>query len=161
MPSIRPDRRLSPSRLAWVGLVLFGLLLSAPSALADEVEKTFPFELGEWQEVDFQDGPITIHRVRLEPKESNLKSKVLRPGGRTDPMVRDVQIQVEYSNERSSDIEATLEIFWFDSKGRRIDGYEGTEDMNDEKRYERMTALRSTLVYGLDVAKKLKVRITW
>lgn len=126
---------------------------------ADVIEKTFPFELGEWHDIEYEDGPLTIHRVRVEPIEGNFKSRVFRPGLKNDPMVRDVQIQVEYSNDSSRDVEAELEIFWLDSKGRRIDGYQGEEDMDEEERHEEMTALRSTLVYGLEVAKKLHVKI--
>ena len=128
---------------------------------AEVIDKEFPFELDKWYDINFEDGPITIHRVRVEAIEGNFKSRVFRPGLKNDEMVQDVQIQVEYSNDASRDYEAELEIFWLDSEGRRIDGYQGEEDMDEEERREEMTALRSTLVYGLEVAKTLSVKITY
>lgn len=134
-------------------------LLSPLFAGADEVDKKFPFELDKWHDVNYEDGPFQIHRVRVALIESNIKSRMFRPGSKKDGMVQDVQIQVEYSNDSSRDIEAKLEIFWLDAKGRKIDGYSGKEDMDEDERRELMTALRSTLVYGLDVAKTLSVKI--
>ena len=142
-------------------ICVLGMALLAVPASADVVEKTFPFKLDEWFDIDYEDGPLAIHRVRVKTMKGNFKSKVFRPGVDKDPMLQDVQVQVEYSNDMSRDIEAHLEIFWVDSKGRRIDGYDGTEDMDEEERHELMTSIRSTLVYGLDVAKKLKVKITF
>ncbi len=142
--------------------VIFVAFLLIPTlAGAEVIEKEFPFELGKWYDINFEDGPITVHRVRVEAVEGNFKSRVFRPGLKNDEMVRDVQIQVEYSNDASRDYEAELEIFWLDSKGRRIDGYHGEEDMDEEERREEMTALRSTLVYGLEVAETLSVKITF
>ena len=144
--------------LAGLSLPILMLLVALPAS-AETIEKTFPFELGKWHDIEVKDGALTIHRVRVEPVDGNFKSRVFRPGLKNDAMVRDVQIQVEYSNDMSRDVEAELEIFWLDAKGRRIDGYHGEEDMDEEERHDQMTALRSTLVYGLDVAKKLYVKI--
>ena len=164
----RSPRRYSPSRpLRPLGLViaLLSLLgastLLAPVASAETIEREFPFELDKWFELGIEDGPVTFHRVRVEAVDSNFKSRVFRPGLKGDAMVRDVQIQVEYSNESSQDVETELEIFWLDARGRKIDGYHGEEDMDEEERHDEMTALRSTLVYGLDVAKTLSVKIKY
>lgn len=149
---------------AVAGLLLIAFLaagLLVPNAGAETIERDFPFELDEWYTLDVSDGPLTLHRIRVAAIKSNFKSRVFRPGLKGDPMVRDVQIQIEYSNDSSKDVEAQLEIFWLDSKGRRIDGYEGEEDMDEEERHDEMTALRSTLVYGLEVAKTLSVKITY
>ena len=140
--------------------ILLAFAVALPAS-ADVIEKTFPFELDTWQDVDYEDGPLTIHRIRVASVESNFKSRVFRPGSSKDPMVRDVQIQVEYSNDSSRDVEAKLEVFWVDDQGRRIDGYDGEEDMDEGERHNQMTALRSTLTYGLDVARKLSVKITF
>lgn len=139
--------------------VLFAALLLPGLAGAETIEKEFPFELDAWYDIEVEDGALTIHRVRVEEIESGIKSRVFRPGAKKDGMVMDVQVQVEYSNSSSNDVEAELEIFWLDSEGRRIDGYKGEEDMDEEERHDKMTALRSTLVYGLDVAKTLSVKI--
>lgn len=139
--------------------VLALAFLMPQSLLGATIDKEFPFELDKWYDLGITDGDVTIHRVRVEAVSSNIKSRIFRPGLSNDPLVRDVQIQVEYSNDSSRDYEADLAIFWVDGQGRRIDGYEGEEDMDEEEQHEEMTALRSTLTYGLDVAKKLKVHI--
>lgn len=148
------------SRLATALLTLFVVLLlaAAPAAAAD-IETSFPFVLDEWYDIDYEEDGLTIHRIRVEEVSANIKSRVFRPGIKDDPMVQDVQIQVEYSNDTDRDVEADLEIFWVDERGRRIDGYEGEEDMDEGERHEQMTALRSTLVYGLERAEKLDVKI--
>ncbi len=162
MPAVSLIRPFLRSRLIlWTALLLTITMLVPTLAGAEVIEKKFPFELDEWFDINFEDGPITIHRVRVEAVDGNFKSRVFRPGLKNDEMVRDVQIQVEYSNDASKDIEAELEIFWLDSQGRKIDGYHGEEDMDEEERREEMTALRSTLVYGLDVAKTLSVKISY
>lgn len=140
-------------------LALCGLLLTAGPSAAETLERDFPFELDTWYDLDVEDGPVTLHRIRVASIEGNFKSRVFRPGTKKDGMVQDVQIQVEYSNDSTNDINAELEIFWLDAEGRRIDGYAGDEDMDEEERRSKMTALRSTLVYGLEVAKTLSVKI--
>ena len=157
MRRIHPLRRCLASALC----LLLAAVVFPALAHADVIEKKFPFKLDEWHDINYEDGPLTIHRVRVEAVSGNFKSRVFRPGLKNDPMVQDVQIQVEYSNDSSRDVDAELEIFWLDSKGRRIDGYHGEEDMDEEERHEEMTALRSTLVYGLEVAKSLSVKITF
>jgi hypothetical protein len=139
-------------------LGLFLLAVAAPAS-AEKIEREFPFELDEWFAIDHQEGDVTIRRIRVETK-ANVKSRIMRPGAKADPMVQDVQIQVEYTNDADRDIECELEIFWLDAEGRRIDGYDGKEDMEEDETGE-MTALRSTLAYGLEVAKKLSVKIVY
>ncbi len=135
------------------------IALVVPTASAGEIDTSFPFVLDEWIEINYEEDGLKIQRIRVETIESNFKSRVFRPGLKNDPLIQDVQIQVEYSNDTTRDVEADLEIFWVDAKGERIDGYAGEEDMDEGERNEEMTALRSTLVYGLDAAKKLEVKI--
>jgi len=139
--------------------MVFGLMLPAATSSAGSIDTTFPFELDTWFDINHEDGSVTIHRVRVAALEANIKSRVFRPGLKADPMVQDVQIQVEYSNSSKKDVEAELEIYWVDAKGRRIDGYKGNEDANGDESHERMTAARSTLVYGIEMASKLEVKI--
>ena len=136
----------------------FAVALAGP-ATAGVIEKDIPFVLDEWYDLSYTEGPITTHRIRVEKVRSNVKSRIFRPGLASDPLIQDVQIQVEYTNESTRDYEADLSIFWVDRDGKRIDGYEGEEDIDAEERHELMTALRSTLVYGLDVAQKLTINI--
>ncbi len=142
-----------------LGAFALCLFLAAGPSAAETIEKSFPFELDTWYDIEVEDGPAIIHRIRVASVDGNFKSRVFRPGTKKDGMVRDVQIQVEYSNDSSKDIDTDLEVFWLDAQGRKIDGYEGEEDMDEEQRRDKMTALRSTLVYGLDVAKTLSVKI--
>ena len=147
-------RQIPRIALAVLGAALV-LCLAAPAA-ADTIEREFPFEVDQWFDLDYKDGDITVRRVRIKSVSGNFKSKVFRPG--KSDFVTDVQIQVEYSNRGPNDVEADLDIVWVDSQGREIDGYRGEEDM-DEGENDEMTAALSTLVYGLDVAKKLIVKI--
>lgn len=136
---------------------LFLLAVAAPAS-AVTIEKDFPFELDTWYEIGHENGPIQIHRVRVKHVAGNLKSRVFR--GNDTEFVETVQIQVEYTNRSDDDVEADLDIVWVDSQGREIDGYREEEDM-DEDEHDEMTAALSTSKYGLEVAKTLKVRITY
>ena len=131
------------------------LCLAAPAA-AETIEKEFPFEIDTWFDLDYEEGNLSVKRVQVKSIGGNFKSRVFRPG-KTE-FVTDVQIQVEYANRGSNDVEARLDIVWVDSQGREIDGYRGEEDMDEGERDE-MTAAISTSRYGLEVAKKLIVKI--
>lgn len=143
-------------KLAAALFALVMVLAMAAPAPAETIDRSFPFELDTWFDLDYRDGDITVKRVRVKTVGSNFKSKVFRPG-KTE-FVTDVQVQVEYSNRGSHDVEADLDIVWVDSQGREIDGYRGEEDM-DEGENDEMTAAMSTSKYGLEVAKKLIVKI--
>lgn len=145
---------IRPLALSTLGAILL-LGLAVPAA-ADTIEREFPFEVDTWFDIDFKDGDISVKRVRVKSIAGNFKSRVFRPG-KTE-FVTDVQIQVAYSNRGRNDVEADLDIVWVDSKGREIDGYRGEEDM-DEGENDEMTAAISTSKYGLEVAKKLVVKI--
>lgn len=159
MSRIPSNSRASFGGATVLAALALALLMLPGTLAAEDVDRSFPFELDTWYDLNVEADGITLHRVRVEKVDSNIKSRVFRPGIKDDPMIQDVQIQVEYSNDSRRDVEADLEIFWVDSRGRRIDGYEGEEDMDEGERYEQMTALRSTLTYGLDVAEKLDVKI--
>ena len=140
-------------KILWI-VTLAGLLAMPASAVT--VEKEFPFELDEWIDIEFTDGPITIHRIRIETKKGNWKSKISRPTNAE--FMTTVQVQIDCTNESAKDVDADLEIVWIDGQGEEIDGYRGKEEMDEEER-DTMTAMFSTLNYGLDKAKKLKVKI--
>lgn len=153
-------RPLASHRITVRGLVLMALgavlLCLAAPATADTIEREFPFELDTWFDIDYKDGDISVKRVRVKSLKGNFKSTIFRPG-KTE-FVTDVQVQVDYSNRGNNDVEADLDIVWVDSQGREIDGYRGEEDM-DEGENDEMTAAISTSIYGLEVAKKLIVKI--
>ena len=134
------------------------LALPLPAA-AGEVEKTVTFALDTWIPLDAHDGPVALHRLRLARTGGAVKSHLVRPGN--SDYLTDVQIQVEFSNEASSDWQMRLKVEWLDGEGRPIDGYDDTEDLDSDSRYEQQTVTLSTLRYGLERARKLRVRITY
>ena len=136
---------------------LLAAVLAAP-ATAGEVEKSVPFELEKWHELEVTDGPLTLHRIRVT-ELSGVKSTIFRPGN--SEYLTDVQVQIEYSNPSEDDVEADVEIHWLDAQGRIIDGYDDEEDFDDEERHEEQTITLSTLKYGLEVADTLRFTIRW
>jgi len=134
------------------------LSLAAPATWAGEVEKKASFALGEWVELNSTDGPVTIHRIRVERQSGLTKSKLFRPGGGAG-YAADVQVQIEFTNDATHDWDAAVEVEWLDKDGEAIDGYRGTESLDSESRRDLQTITLSTLKYGLDRAKKLRVRI--
>ena len=138
-------------------VLAFGLLAAAAPATAGEVEKTVPFALDQWIDLASEDGPVTLHRMRIERHAGVTKSRIMRPGNAE--YLQDVQIQIEYSNAASRDWEARLRIEWLDADGRAIDGYNDTENLDSDSRHDQQTVTLSTLRYGLDRASKLKIRI--
>jgi len=139
-----------------VAVALFCAVTVPLSAAA--VEKSVPFALDQWIELKSTEGPVTLHRIRLASQGGLTKSKVFRPGGSS--YTTDVQIQLEFSNDSTDDWEARIRFEWLDAAGVVIDGYDGSENLDDEARYEQQTMTLSTLRYGLDKAKKLRLEIT-
>lgn len=147
-------RNLVALSLSLATALTFG---AAAPASAGSVEKTVSFELDKWIELESVDGPVTLHRIRVAAKSGVSKSMFARPGN--DEYLKDVQIQLEFSNEATKDWEAKLAVEWVDSDGRPIDGYHDTESLDSESRQDDTTVTLSTLQYGLDRAKKLKIKI--
>lgn len=142
------------STLCWT-LALAALLPVA--ALAGTAEKAVTLKVGEWVELAATDGPVTLHRIRLVREGGITKSSFMRPGN--SQYLADVQIQLEYTNDSTNDWEAKFDVEWLDGEGSTIDGYRGQEGLDSEQRHEEQTVTLSTLKYGLDKAKKLKIRI--
>lgn len=139
-----------------MGLALAALLFSLPAA-AGEVSKSFTFELDKWFDIASTDGPVTIHRLRLERVGGGF-SKLARLGGSSE-YAASVELQIEYSNDASSDWKADVVVEWLDAKGEVIDGYRSDENLDEGDRHELKKATITTLRYGLDQAKKLRVEI--
>lgn len=130
--------------------------LFATGALAGEVEKNVDFELDRWIELESTDGPLTLHRFRIV-RASGTKSRLLRPGN--SEYLEDVQLQLEFTNDASRDWEARLDVVWSDGSGNVIDGYHDSENLDNDSRHDQQTVTLSTLRYGLERARKLKLRI--
>lgn len=132
-------------------------ILLPVATFAGTAEKSVTFRLGEWVELAATDGPVTLHRIRLVQEGGFTKSKIMRPGN--SQYLSDVQIQLEFTNDSTNDWEAQFDLEWLDADGKPIDGYRGQEGLDSEKRHEEQTVTLSTLRYGLERAKKLRVRI--
>ncbi|MDX1631236.1 MAG: hypothetical protein R3234_05210 [Thermoanaerobaculia bacterium] len=134
------------------------LALAPVPVSAGSVSRSVPFELDEWIELEASDGPVTLHRLRIEEIRGGLtKSKLFRPGN--DEYLETIRIELVYSNEADRDWEADLDIRWLDDQGRAIDGYHDEEDLDDDERHEDTTVTLSTLRYGLDRAETLEIGI--
>ena len=145
-------RTVHPLRLALAAALLLPL-----ATFAGTVEKNVPFKLDQWIELASTDGPVTLHRVRIVRQGGVTKSSFMRPGN--NKYLTDVQIQLEFTNDSTNDWEARFAIEWLDGDGKVVDGYEGDEGLDSEKRHEQQTVTLSTLKYGIDKAKKLVIRI--
>lgn len=141
--------------------LLLILTLAATLALptfASDIEKNVSFELDRWYDIEVTEGPVTIHRVRLEKQSGVTKSSFFRPGN--NEYLQTVQIQIEYSNDSSKDWEAELDIHWKDANGEIIDGYQDEEGLDEGDRHDITTVTLSTLKYGLKKAKKLHIEMS-
>ena len=139
-----------------MGLALAALLFSLPAA-AGEVAKSFTFELDKWFDLSSTDGPVTIHRLRLERVGGGF-TKLARLGGSSD-YAASVELQIEYTNDATSDWKADVVVEWLDAKGEVIDGYRSDLNLDEGDRHELKKSTITTLRYGLDQARKLRVEI--
>lgn len=138
-------------------LLVAGLLLVQLRAEAFTFSKKFAFELDKWYEIEANEGPATVHRLRINRLTGNVKSKIFRPGN--SEFLEDVEIEIEYTNDSTRDWDLNIRIHWLDADGTIIDGYNGKEDMDDESRHDATTIKLSTLRYGLDKARTLRVEL--
>ena len=140
--------------------VFTALVMMGSTAGATEFERTYDFALDEWHEINDQDGPVTLHRIRINPKEGRVtRSSVLRPFN--SEYLETVQIQLEFTNESDSRWRAQISLRWLDSEGRVIDGFTGNEVLG-KGAARRITQISvPTLKYGLEVADKLEVGINY
>ena len=142
-----------PSRS--VVLALAALAAAVPAHAQMSVNRTVDFELDRWFELEERDGPVTLHRLRLERDSGGLKSRL---AGSNEFQVP-IRVILEYSNHSSKDWEANFHVVWSDASGEPIDGYTGSSDIDEEKKFERAGGTVSTLKYGLTRARKLKIVI--
>lgn len=142
--------------------ILFAILavaaLAAPAAAQPAVDKTLPFELDKWYELGVKEGPITLHRLRLE-RQGGVPLKA-RVAGSDDEFRVPLKVDLEYSNIASTDWKAVVRITWLDERGDVIDGYNGTAGLDEKKDFNRAGGTVVTLKYGLAHARKLRVLIS-
>ncbi len=143
------------TRTSWMFTLLTATLLTAPASGQTTVDKTVPFELDKWYELNVKEGPITLHRIRLERAGGGgLKARVT--GGEDEYRVP-VKAELEYSNVASSDWRVVFRVSWVDESGEAIDGYNGSHQLSEKKDFERASGTVTTLRYGLARAKKLRL----
>ena len=149
-------RRLA---LAPACLALLTLMTAIP-AEAGTVDKSAPFAFDTWTDINSTDGPVTLHRIRIEKKTGAFsKSAFIRPGN--SEYLETVQIQLEYSNTSKDDWKAHFDLKWVDADGQAIDGYSESENLDDSENHTQDTITLSTLKYGIERAKKLEIKIKY
>ena len=82
----------------------------------------------------------------------------VRPGNQK--YLDTIQFQLEYSNDATADWEAHVDLALLDADGVAIDGYEGDEGLGEKESHEEDTITISTLKYGLERAKTMRLKIT-
>lgn len=142
----------------WMLTLAAATVLAVPAAAQTSVDKTVPFELDKWYELNVKEGPITLHRIRLERASgSGLKARVT---GADDEHRTPVKVEMEYSNISSTDWKATFRVSWVDESGEAIDGYNGSHELDEKKDFDRVGGTVTTLRYGLAHARKLRLLIS-
>jgi len=134
-------------------------LALAGSARAGDFEKKVPFAFDQWFDVNSTDGPVTLHRIRIVREKASAKSRIMRPGN--SEYLQDVQIQLEYTNDAKRDWEARMKVEWLDDQGKAIDGYNDDENLDGDSRHDEATVTLSTLIYGLECAKTLSIKLDY
>jgi len=117
------------TRTSWMLGVLAATVLAVPASAQTSVDRTVPFELEKWFELNVKEGPITLHRIRLERVGAGLKARVT--GGEDEYRVA-VKVELEYSNAASSDWRGVFRISWVDESGETIDGYNGSHELEEK-----------------------------
>lgn len=137
---------------------LLGPLFGGDSLLAAEVVKTYDFAVDEWHEIGEADGPVSLHRIRIDRKEARLtKSTLARPYNQS--YLEAVRFQLEYSNGSTQKWRTRVTVRWLDEEGKVIDGFSANEALGKKNAHKVVQASVATLKYGLERAKTLEVEI--
>jgi hypothetical protein len=82
--------------IAAASIALVATLEPAP-AVAEMLERSFEFKIGEWHALDTDTSPITLHRIRLDRKDARFsKSTLSRPYNQK--FIDTIAVQLEYTN---------------------------------------------------------------
>lgn len=146
-------------RFLYSSVLMAAVALSTPIvARAADVDTTVNFALDKWYDLEVAEGPVTLHRIRIAKQSGPVtKSLFVRPGN--DEFLQTIQIQLEYSNDATTDWVADIDLELVDSDGVAIDGYHDDEGLGDGERHEEATVTLSTLKYGLERVKKMRLKI--
>lgn len=150
--------RIHRSLTLVLGAVLIAALGTAAAAPAAVFSQSYDFALDSWNEIAASDGPITLHRLRLDLLEGRLtKSSLSRP--HNHEYLETARVQLEYTNESTSKWKARVTVRWLDEEGRVIDGIGANETLDKKSARKVASVSVATLKYGLERAKKLEVEI--
>jgi hypothetical protein len=141
-----------------LALTLVALLIPRPTR-GEVLTRNFPFELDKWYALDdAKDGPVTLHRIQVARQQGRFtKSTLFRPGN--SEYLASIEIKLEYSNSATRDWKGKFRLALLDDTGQEIDGYNGSESLDEQQSHNLVTIKLSTLKYGLDRARKLRVVI--
>lgn len=136
------------------------LLLCATSAAAQggEVAKTYDFAIDNWNEIAVEDGPVTLHRIRLDRKVGRISQANLARRF-NEEYLQPIRFNLEYSNSSSAKRRLRVTVRWLDEEGKVIDGFGAAETLQKKSSHRVVQASVATLKYGLDRARTLEVEI--
>lgn len=142
--------------------IVLAALLLAPVAVgiagAEEVVKSFDFEVDRWYPIEVSDGPVTLHRIRIDRKEDRLnKATLARPYNQQ--YLQPVRFELDYTNGSSEKWKARVMVRWLDEEDRVIDGFSANETLQKKSAHKTVHASVSTLKYGIERAKTLQVEV--
>ena len=112
------------------GMLAALLLVAVGTGVAsgEEIAKSYEFDIDQWFEIEATDGPVTLHRIRIDRKEARLNKSVLaRPYNQQ--YLEPIRFQLEYSNGSSEKWRARITVRWLDEDGKIIDAFSANEVM--------------------------------
>lgn len=125
---------------------------------AASTQKKVALAFDTWYDLNLEDGPVTVHRMRIERKHESVRAKLCRPG--KSEHLQDIQVQIEYSNHDKKDWKALVRLELVDGSDATIDGLQSEENLDDGSDHAKDTITIPTLIYGLDRAKTLQYEIS-
>lgn len=148
-------------RKSTIRIVLSALLLvvaGVGAAQGGEFIESYEFQVDQWHQIDVSDGPVTLHRIRVDRKEDRLTKAVLaRPYNQQH--LEPIRFQLEYSNGSSGKWKARVTVRWLDEEGRVIDGFSANETLGKKSAQKIVQASVATLKYGIERAKTLQIEV--
>lgn len=140
-------------RLLIVASLLAFLLPSLTSAQA--FDETFDFRLDEWIEIELEEDPITIHRLRVVRSNPGVAARIAR----NERYDQQLELELEYSNQASRDWELDIQLEWLDEDDAVIEGIETEFELDKRRARDLKKEKSSANRYGLGQAVRLSVRL--
>ncbi|MEM6704280.1 MAG: hypothetical protein AAF690_16305 [Acidobacteriota bacterium] len=139
-------------------IVLFAWVVAAP-ATAQKVQRTLPFEVDQWIDLEVVNGAITLHRFRIVRDNTLVEPKLL--GSKPDFEFHDgLQFQLEFTNDGDYNWKADVRLEWKDDREALIEGMSGQVTLNKRKRHHVRKVTDVALRYGIQRAQQLELKIT-